>query len=82
MNPAAAMHFLGCSIHMAPGWIWKLDPSISHAASNHGAEPRTHLILNCYINETLRSMLSDERLDMQYLEKHPKLETEERRAVF
>jgi hypothetical protein len=62
INPGAAMHFPGWNVHMTPGWIWKLDPTVSHAISNPGADPRTHLLLDCYINKTLREMLAHEKL--------------------
>lgn len=66
-NPAATIDFPGCKVHMAVGWIWKLDPTISHAASNTGTGPRTHLILDCYINAQLLDMLAGEALETKYV---------------
>lgn len=80
-NPAAAIHFSGWEVHMARGWLWKLDPTISHAASNSGSDARTHLILDCYVNKTLKNMLAHQTLDQQHLLQQPKLEAEKRHEL-
>ena len=38
-KPDAIMQFPQCKVNMAPGWIWKLDPTVSHAISNNASHP-------------------------------------------
>ena len=80
-NPNAVMQFSQCKVRMAPGWIWKLDPTVSHAISNTGTDSRTHLILDCYRNQTLRKMLDHERLEAEHVQPLPLLDAEERRRL-
>lgn len=62
-NSNARMQFPEYSVHMEKGVIWKLNPTVSHAISNEGQEERTHLILDCYINDTLQGLIKKEYLD-------------------
>ncbi|KAG9950623.1 hypothetical protein KCU85_g3359, partial [Aureobasidium melanogenum] len=62
------MQFSQHKVYVACGWIWKLDPTISHAISNTGVVPRIHLILDCYVNEALQRMLNDEILEEKYVQ--------------
>ncbi|KAK4692243.1 hypothetical protein P7C71_g4921, partial [Lecanoromycetidae sp. Uapishka_2] len=77
-NPDAIMQFPQCKVHVAPGWIWKLDPTVSHAISNTGTATRMHLILDCYINKNLRHMLNNETLEEEHVQPLPLLNLEER----
>jgi len=80
-NPDAIMQFSHCTVHMAAGWIWKLDPTVSHAISNTGTHSRTHLILDCYKNQTLRKMLGSETVDEEHVRPLPPLDAEMRREL-
>ncbi|EHK43113.1 hypothetical protein TRIATDRAFT_285763 [Trichoderma atroviride IMI 206040] len=80
-SPSALIHFDESAICMASGWIWKLNPTASHAISNTGLEPRTHLILDCYVNQRLREMLNHEILQQDRVQRLPHLAPEERKAL-
>ena len=81
-SPDAVMQFSQCSVRMAQGWIWKLDPTVSHAISNTSTKvARTHLILDCYKNRTLRKMLGNETLEHEHVQPLPTLGAEERRGI-
>lgn len=80
-SPIAIMQFSQCTVHIAPGWIWKLDPTVSHAISNTGTDSRTHLILDCYKNRTLRTMLGNEILEAEHVQLLPLLDAEERKKL-
>ncbi|KAF2108908.1 hypothetical protein BDV96DRAFT_503933 [Lophiotrema nucula] len=80
-NPRAIMQFSQCSVHLAPGWLWKLDPMVSHAISNTSQESRTHIILDCYVNETLREMLDGEILEAKNMRLLPHLDAATRKEL-
>jgi aspartyl/asparaginyl beta-hydroxylase len=65
-NPSAALVVGGRRIHLASGYIWKLNPVHHHGAANLGFESRTHILLDCYPNEVLDQMLRSERLDEKW----------------
>lgn len=77
-SPNAIMQFSHCAVHMATGWLWKLNPMVNHAISNTGTESRTHLILDCYKDQALRKLVGNEVLEAQNLRSLPLLDTEER----
>ena len=77
-NLDAIMQFPQCKVHVAPGWIWKLDPTVNHAISNTGTDTRTHLILDCYVNSSLRHMLNQETLEEEHVQPLPRLDPEKR----
>ena len=80
-NPDAIMQFSHCTVHMAAGWIWKLNPTVSHAISNTGTHSRVHLILDCYKNQTLRKMLDSEIVEEEHVRPLPLLDAEMRREL-
>ena len=77
-NPDAIMQFPHCKVHVAPGWIWKLDPTVNHAISNTGTATRMHLILDCYVNSALHRMLNQETLEEEHVQPLPQLSPEMR----
>ena len=77
-NPDAIMQFPQYKVHIAPGWIWKLDPTVSHAISNTGFATRMHLILDCYINRNLCDILNNETLEEEHVQSLPQLTLAER----
>jgi hypothetical protein len=70
-NAAAAIVIERLKIFIAPGYVWKLNPVFPHAANNFGAEPRIHLILDCYVDERLTAMLREETLDESFVQYLP-----------
>jgi hypothetical protein len=62
-NPFSSLVVDRTRIHLALGYIWKLNPIHRHAAANFGKEPRIHIILDCYIDEALEALLNAETLD-------------------
>lgn len=54
----------GINVHFKHGYLWKLDPKATvHSACNFGAEPRIHLMLDCYNNQALSDLVKTEKLD-------------------
>jgi hypothetical protein len=62
-NPYSSIIIDRTRIHLARGHIWKLNPVHRHAAGNFGKEVRIHLILDCYVDETLDALVDAETLD-------------------
>jgi hypothetical protein len=62
-NPFSSIVIDRTRIHLALGYIWKLNPIHRHAAGNFGKEPRVHIILDCYVDEALEALVSTETLD-------------------
>lgn len=62
-NPFSSIVIDHTRVHLALGYIWKLNPSHRHAASNFGKEPRIHIIMDCYVNEALDALVGAETLD-------------------
>ena len=59
-------------MHLKRGFLWKLDPTHRHGAANLGMKERIHLILDCYLNRKLESLVKNEWLDSEVLfEKSP-----------
>ncbi|CAK1360698.1 hypothetical protein CB0940_06695 [Cercospora beticola] len=76
-NDLAVIQFESHAVHMARGWLWKLDPTSSHAVSNTGGSGRIHLILDCYMMNSIRCMVKSQHLDKDHIFPLPKLlETE------
>ncbi len=46
------------SIHMMRGYLWLLNPKGPHGACNIGFESRIHLILDCYVDAKLQSLMA------------------------
>jgi hypothetical protein len=47
----------GRRVEMAPGSVWYLRLAEPHAATNGGAEPRIHLVIDAVVNDWLLEML-------------------------
>jgi hypothetical protein len=58
----------GCKIHLHPGWIWRLEPTHQHGACNLYGPDRIHLIIDCYVDEGLRSRADDAVLEGEDIE--------------
>ena len=73
-NAGAIMQFEHCGVQMASGYIWKLDPTNNHAISNDGDTARTHLILDCYVNEELERLINREVLYDKFVTPLPEMD--------
>jgi hypothetical protein len=59
-NPFSSIVIDRTRIHLALGYVWKLNPIHRHAAANFGKEARIHIILDCYIDDALDALVSAE----------------------
>jgi Aspartyl/Asparaginyl beta-hydroxylase len=62
-NPFSSIVIDHTRVHLALGYIWKLNPIHRHAASNFGKEPRIHIIMDCYVDSALDALVAAETLD-------------------
>lgn len=52
-NPGVRFVLNGLAVPMAPGELWYLRLSDTHAAVNEGASPRVHLVIDVVVNDWL-----------------------------
>ena len=52
----------GYKVHMNFGYLWKLDPRTNHASVNQGVRDRIHMIMDCYVDEKLAALVTEEML--------------------
>jgi hypothetical protein len=62
-NPFSSIVIDRTRIHLALGYIWKLNPIYRHAAGNFGKEDRIHIILDCYVDDALDALVRRQTLD-------------------
>jgi hypothetical protein len=62
-NPDSTLIINVAKVHLAAGYIWKLNPVHRHAAGNFGSEARIHILMDCYHDEALENLLRSEALD-------------------
>lgn len=71
-NSDAHIIMPGKKVHMDRGFLWKLDPKNTvHSASNFGGEHRIHIMMDCYLNENLESLLKSQKLEVASIEALP-----------
>ena len=81
-HPQALMSFTDVNVYLKKGFLWKLDPREGiHGVCNHGKEPRIHLLLDCYMNPTLRSLVGSEWLDQNTIKEVPELTQEKTQSL-
>ena len=66
-NKNSFMIMLGHQIHLGRGYLWKLDPRVTHGACNMGSTARIHLIIDCYVDEQVQMALSNEWLNSKFI---------------
>jgi len=72
----------GLNVHFERGYLWKLDPKQTiHSACNFGAEPRIHLMLDCYVNDHLAALVRGQFLDERLKHKLPPFTNEIKNKV-
>ena len=76
-NTEATLVIGGCRVHLANGYVWKLNPTHYHAASNLGRHSRIHILIDTYSNEALTRLIQNERLDLRFVQKLKSPTTEE-----
>jgi hypothetical protein len=62
-NPFSSIVIDRTRIHLALGYIWKLNPIYRHASGNFGKEARIHIILDCYVDNALDALVRTQTLD-------------------
>lgn len=73
-NQDAHIVMPGSRIHLNRGYLWKLNPKEAiHSACNFGSEPRIHLMMDCYLNDTLEKLIAEESLPPGSVKKLPML---------
>ncbi|MEM9456809.1 MAG: aspartyl/asparaginyl beta-hydroxylase domain-containing protein [Myxococcota bacterium] len=81
-NPGAVLSLDAVNVHLQRGFLWKLDPkSAVHGVCNTGDEPRVHLIIDCYINSTLESLVRGQWLDPDCIRALPQMSHEVREQI-
>jgi hypothetical protein len=70
-NESAYLILDGARVHLPVGHLWKLDPVHRHGACNFGDEPRVHMLLDCYRDETLNRHLAGESVRPEWFSKLP-----------
>ena len=73
-NAYVQFYLNGRRVEMAEGECWYLDFSLPHKVANNGDVDRVHLVVDCKLNDWLRSQLSaceaaTETLDLQAADK-------------
>lgn len=69
---AAQMSFVKANVYLESGYLWKLEPrSAVHGVYNRGERPRIHLVLDCYMNPLLHSLVETEWLDQRLVTTPP-----------
>lgn len=75
------MQFDDCSVHMASGFLWKLNPQYNHGISNDSDTERTHLIIDCYVTPELEAMIDREVLFDKYVRPLPVLDDKAKESL-
>lgn len=57
-NPGVEFFVDGQRVIMEPGECWYLNLSLPHRVQNRGAQERIHLVVDCYVNDWLRSQVA------------------------
>lgn len=70
-NESAYLILNGARLHLPVGHLWKLDPVHRHGACNFGPEPRVHMLLDCYRDETLNRHLGAEAVEAAWFDELP-----------
>jgi hypothetical protein len=61
-NPNVFFHVAGERVIMKPGTLWALDTSYVHSVENAGDEVRVHIVIECDVNDWVRSILAKPNL--------------------
>lgn len=62
-NPSAVLVTAGCQVHMAPGALWRLTPTVAHGARNVTGPDRLHLICDVYTTGAYADLAAQPLLD-------------------
>ncbi|MGW5353369.1 aspartyl/asparaginyl beta-hydroxylase domain-containing protein [Streptomyces sp. NPDC004031] len=62
-NPSAVLVTAGCQIHMAPGALWRLTPTVAHGVRNTTGPDRLHLICDVYTTGAYADLAAQPLLD-------------------
>jgi hypothetical protein len=56
-NPDVYFILGGEDVRMAPGECWYVEVALPHGAGNLGKEPRTHLVIDCVVNDFVNNLV-------------------------
>lgn len=71
-NGSAHIIMPGKRVHMERGYLWTLDPKNTvHSACNFGSQARIHIMIDCYMNDNLKSLKENAQLDDSDVEALP-----------
>jgi hypothetical protein len=56
-NPSVEFSLGGESVSMREGESWYLDLSLPHSVANRGTTDRIHLVVDCLVNDWVRSVI-------------------------
>jgi hypothetical protein len=59
-NPAAYLVLGGTKVHLGVGRVWRLTPTSPHGVCNRFGPSRIHLIIDCYADDTFRTLNNGE----------------------
>lgn len=79
-NPSAYLVVGGTKVHMGVGRMWRLTPTYPHGVCNIHGPDRVHLIIDCYADQGLTSLLSSASLPADATVALPTLTEAERAA--
>lgn len=57
-NPQVEFRLDGEILQMQEGEAWYLNFNLPHSVNNNGATPRTHLVIDCLVNDRIRKFFS------------------------
>jgi len=78
----AVMSLTDVNVHLKRGFLWKRDPKAAiHGVCNVGGEERVHLLLDCYMNPVLESLLNAQWLDQDTITEVPELTQEKKESL-
>jgi hypothetical protein len=65
-NPAVQFFLDGTQVVMREGEAWYLDLSLPHRVENQGATDRIHLVIDCVLNDWMKSKLGVAHAPIDY----------------
>ncbi|MFD7707532.1 aspartyl/asparaginyl beta-hydroxylase domain-containing protein [Streptomyces sp. NPDC059786] len=70
-NSSSALVTGGARVHMAGGYLWRLNPTHVHGACNLLGPDRIHLVMDCYADDGLARLTENETLNESEVERLP-----------
>ena len=81
-DPDSFMAIDDSNIYLESGYLYKLDPRLAvHGVCNRSDRPRIHLILDCYVDPLLKSLVENEWLDQKLVSQRPPMPVSVRNKI-